>query len=267
MKSKHLLVGLIAILLLAFLVVTPAFAQQTDPETPTPDPTVVTLVEDVEELSSYNDTANKLIGWAIGAGTVLGLAGISIGGILRGQYDKKIKELGEKFETQLLDQEKKYQQLLLEQEKNYKQLLLDAFYKIDPRRTRVQIPKMLETEINLLEKLGFTNRDEYRDLSEIDISSKERTLVVFHIPGSEFKEGTDELKDALRLLGVLEDFVTEANDKTKIGFVVYISGRLNQASSLQNQYYNVTFANSPATIVTRLYDLGRMLAAPEVTIK
>lgn len=256
---KWLIVIFSVFLLMGLLLVssqtTPVIAQVSPTETPTPNSTIVALEERVKTLEAdvklLNDrkdlesetlklqTEKQLLPIYIG-GVILGALGLSttIGSWLayKNFTERTRKELEEKT----------------------RKTLDKAFYNADPLYFPLYVPNQgFETEIKRLQKLGFKDLRRYGGLSQGILNG----VIVFRVPGENFRENREEQTFAESALNTLQDFIAEHKaDEKNAAFVLYITGgNLPKASELAAKYDNVVIANMPVTVAGHVYALVRGL--------
>jgi hypothetical protein len=218
-------------------------AAQGTPPTPTPtiEPTVVALQQQVEALSTQvaglsdstvknkqaiGDLQEKYLPISIALAS-LGLLGIPVVGIGLINYWKNLQ----------------------------KKMLDEAFYKVDPPHYPIQIPaSRFDEGKKRLQNLGFRDLREYTFLDE----PQTRGIVIYQITMSMGKE------TALADLRAFESFITSMKKAQKlnpkeVAYVVYLEGRLDEASSLPGLFENIVLANMPVALATHIYALARGL--------
>lgn len=241
-KNIALALGMVLFSGLFFFYSTPAVAQGTPPTpTPTIEPTVIALQQQVEALStqvaelsdstaenkqSIGDLLEKYLPISIALAS-LGLLGIPVVVIGLINYWKNLQ----------------------------KKMLDEAFYKVDPLYYPIQVPAThFDEGKKRLQNLGFRDLREYTFLDE----PQTRGIVIYQIPMNMGKE------TALADLRAFETFITtmkksqKLNPKT-VAYVVYLEGRLDEASGLPGLFENIVLANMPVALATHIYALARGL--------
>ena len=133
--------------------------------------------------------------------------------------------------------------VILSARKTVKKVIDKAIYKVDPTYMEVKIPdKNFDNETKRLEILGFKNLKKYPFLDDSCLSG----CVIFAVDN---KEQSKTLKT------FLED---KKPNEYKVGYIIYIRQRIDYA--IFEKFNNITFSNSPLTLVNAVYAVARGIA-------
>ena len=115
-----------------------------------------------------------------------------------------------------------------------------AIYKVDPTYLSIKIPSSdFEHESERLKRLGFRNITTYSSLDDSCLSG----CVIYKADSSSEAE-------------VLKTFILDKKvDQYKVGYVLYTRSRIDH--ELFKEFNNITFANSPLTLVNAVYSVAR----------
>ncbi len=124
--------------------------------------------------------------------------------------------------------------------KRFEKEIDKAIYKVDPTYLSIKIPAAdFNHESERLKKLGFRNIATYSSLDDSCVSG----CVIYKA------DNTSEAE-------VLKKFIVDKSpDQYKVGYVLYTRGRIDQ--DLFKEFNNITFANSPLTLVNAVYAVAR----------
>ncbi len=124
--------------------------------------------------------------------------------------------------------------------KRLKREIDKAIYKVDPTYLSIKIPSSdFDHESERLKKLGFRNITTYSSLDDSCLSD----CVIYK---------ADSSSDAV----VLKTFILDKKvDQYKVGYVLYTRSRIDH--ELFKEFNNITFANSPLTLVNAVYSVAR----------
>jgi hypothetical protein len=126
----------------------------------------------------------------------------------------------------------------------------DAIYGVDPTHIPVHIPASNFTEEkSFLKRSGFYQLEEY---SALDNTCLDGCVIV--APPVKQEEGKPPEADLTRL----RHFITQNSPKLdRVGFVIYTTVRADP--NIVKLFSNTTFANSPVTLGTNVFTVGRAL--------
>ena len=124
--------------------------------------------------------------------------------------------------------------------KRFKKEIDKAIYKVDPTYLSIKIPSSdFDHESERLRRLGFRNVITYPSLDDSCISG----CVIYKV------DNTAEAE-------VLKTFMLDKKvDQYKVGYVLYTRSRIDH--DLFKEFNNITFANSPLTLVNAVYAVAR----------
>jgi len=121
-----------------------------------------------------------------------------------------------------------------------KKIVDKAIYKVDPTYLEVKVPRDNFTyEARKLTWLGFKNFKTYPWLDNSCLAG----CVIYK---------ADNDHDAITLQKFIKD---KKPDEHKVGYVLYTRARIDH--SLFEEFNNVTFANSPLTLINAVYAVAR----------
>lgn len=238
-------------------VVSPVAAKTNPTQTPTPNPTIVVLEERIKTLEAsvqLLDARKDLESETLKLQTEKQLLPIYVGGLILGALGLSTAISSWTAYKNFTEKTRK------ELEENARKTLNQAFYNADPLHYPLYVPNDgFETEIKRLQKLGFKDLRRYGGLSRGILNG----VIVYRVPGENFREHREEQSFAESSLNSLQDFIKEHKaNEMNVAFVLYITGgQLDKASQLTTQYDNVVIANMPVTIAEHVYALVRGLTA------
>lgn len=124
--------------------------------------------------------------------------------------------------------------------KRFEKEIDKAIYKVDPTYLPIKIPASdFDHESERLNKLGFKNIKTYSCLDDSCLSG----CIIY---------SAHDTSDA----ELLKNFLADKNpDQCKVGYVLYTRSRIDH--DLFKAFNNITFANSPLTLVNAVYAVAR----------
>lgn len=124
--------------------------------------------------------------------------------------------------------------------KRFEKEIDKAIYKVDPTYLSIKIPSSdFDHESKRLKKLGFRNITTYTSLDDSCLLG----CVIYKA------DNTSEAE-------VLKNFIVDKTpDQYKVGYVLYTRDRIDHG--LFKDFNNITFANSPITLINAVYAVAR----------
>jgi len=124
--------------------------------------------------------------------------------------------------------------------KRFKKEIDKAIYKVDPTYLPIKIPASdFDHESERLNKLGFKDIKTYSCLDDSCLSG----CIIYSANSTSDAE-------------LLKNFLADKNpDQYKVGYVLYTRSRIDH--DLFKAFNNITFANSPLTLVNAVYAVAR----------
>lgn len=124
--------------------------------------------------------------------------------------------------------------------KRFEKEIDKAIYKVDPTYLSIKIPSSdFDHESERLKKLGFRNITTYTCLDDSCLSG----CVIYKVDNTSGAE-------------VLKNFIVDKTpDQYKVGYVLYTRDRIDHG--LFKDFNNITFANSPLTLINAVYAVAR----------
>ncbi len=124
--------------------------------------------------------------------------------------------------------------------KRFKKEIDKAIYKVDPTYLPIKIPASdFDHESERLNKLGFKNIKTYSCLDDSCLSG----CIIYSANSTSDAE-------------LLKKFLADKNpDQYKVGYILYTRSRIDH--DLFKAFNNITFANSPLTLVNAIYAVAR----------
>ena len=124
--------------------------------------------------------------------------------------------------------------------KRFEKEIDKAIYRVDPTYLSIKIPSSdFDQESERLKKLGFRNITTYTCLDDSCLSG----CVIYKVGNTSEAE-------------VLKDFIVyKTPDQYKVGYVLYTRDRIDHG--LFRDFNNITFANSPLTLINAVYAVAR----------
>lgn len=124
--------------------------------------------------------------------------------------------------------------------KRFEKEIDKAIYKVDPTYMLIKIPSSsFDHESERLKALGFKNIKTYSYLDDSCLSG----CVIYNAGNTSEAE-------------VLKKFIEDKKpDQYKVGYVLYTRGRIDH--DLFKNFNNITFANSPLTLINAVYAVAR----------
>lgn len=124
--------------------------------------------------------------------------------------------------------------------KRFEKEIDKAIYKVDPTYLPIKIPSSdFDHESERLKKLGFKNIKTYSCLDDSCLSG----CVIYNV------NNTSEAD-------ILKNFIVDKNpDQYKVGYVLYTRDRVDHG--LFKDFNNITYANSPLTLINAVYAVAR----------
>lgn len=124
--------------------------------------------------------------------------------------------------------------------KRFEKEIDKAIYKVDPTYLQIKMPSSdFDHESERLKKLGFKNIKTYSCLDDSCLSG----CVVYNA------HNTSEAE-------VLKNFIVDKKpDQYKVGYVLYTRDRIDPG--LFKDFNNITYANSPLTLINAVYAVAR----------
>ena len=124
--------------------------------------------------------------------------------------------------------------------KRFEKEIDKAIYKVDPTYMSIKVPSSdFDHEAERLKRLGFKNVTTYSFLDNSCLSG----CVIYNV------NSTSEAE-------VLKNFIVDKKpDQYKVGYVLYTRDRIDH--SLFKDFNNITYANSPLTLINAVYAVAR----------
>jgi hypothetical protein len=138
-------------------------------------------------------------------------------------------------------------------EKEMKKRLDAAMYRVDPTYLPIFIPQNgFEIEETRLVELGFANLRKYVTLTE----TGDNGIVIYKV-----KPDVDNHKSCKDLEALAIYLVNEKVNARQKAFLLYTPERIDPValSVLPKEFDSIVFANSPATLAMHIYSLARIL--------
>lgn len=124
--------------------------------------------------------------------------------------------------------------------KRFEKEIDKAIYKVDPTYLSIKVPSSdFDHESERLKRLGFRNITTYPSLDDSCLSG----CVIYKADNTSKAE-------------VLKTFIQDKKvDQYKVGYVLYTRSRIDH--ELFKEFNNITFANSPLTLINAVYAVAR----------
>lgn len=264
MKIFRLPIVILSIVLLLGLVllsrqITPVIAQGNPTETPTPNPTIVVLenniatqqvkIDSLEREQAFEarereiglrDINSQWKSWLaiVGtAGAILAIFGI-----------KSIRDLWNTIAKANQDWAENIKKLESEWEKQSQIALDQAVYKLDLAKLPILLPvnENVGAIHRLLQLRKFEKVVYYKNFSELD----KGVLIV------SLKDKNEEQRK--EILGIFKDFIESREPSpSDTGFIIYSPDGIKVPPEVTGCHDNLVTANYPATVVSSIFTVGR----------
>ena len=253
-----ILLGLLFTAAFFILLSLPNSAQAQGNETPTPNPTIIALENQIatqeaqiEELRDQitdekgdREYFDRDIQWQFGIAGTISTAIIALLAFLGISNIKDIRtKIGEMTDSW-------FEKIEIEWEKRSQVLLDEAIYKIDIGNLPIYLPinEGMESIFRLLKQRRFSNTDFYESLDEFS-----EGIFILSLKNKNKKQQKE-------LLDKFTSFIDENNPNSKeIGYIIFAPKGIIVPKEVMDCYENLVTANYPATVLSMVFVIARGL--------